>query len=164
MTLTLLSSHPRKILVVVGLAASLFAAMPANAAPPMQFGFSFGTDNGNFSFSLGNGGYNGRFFETPETPDRHPVCLTDKQLRAGLRGWGYSGIDFGQERQGWIHTMAWRNGRAYEFDVNRCTGELANIWPVTRWGYSYGTIGHGGHDNDGFGFDTVGFGGLGFGH
>ena len=138
MTLHILSSGTRKALAAVALIAGLGFAAPTQAADNVQFGFSFGNGS-DFSFSVGNGGFNGRHFGPA-------VCMTKKQLRRDLRDRGFYQIDFGGERHGWIHGTARKNNRLFSFDVNSCNGDLANVAPVgPRWPGNFPSPGgHGG--------------------
>ncbi len=118
-----LSANTRKALIAAGIVLTLSVASPA-AAESIQFGFSINGGNGSFGLSLGNGGFIGRQF-TPPAP--RPVCLTDRKLRAQLRNQGFSRIEFGRSKNGWKYTKARWNGRSVSFDVNRCSGDIANF-------------------------------------
>lgn len=144
MTLAL-TSTTRKILAAALIVTALGAAAPASAADNAQFGFSFGNGNDGFSLSIGNGGFNGRVFG--QQP-RQQVCLSEPQLRNQLRAQGFRWIDFGFERRGWIHATARKNGHRFEFDVNRCTAQIANIRPQGGW--NQGGWNQGGWDNGGW--------------
>ncbi len=144
MNINLLSSGTRKFLGAGAVILALGAAVPVQAADNVRFGFSFG--EGNFSLSIGNGGFNGRHFAPPQ-----PVCMTENQLRARLRDQGYRHISFGGSRRGWLHTSARRDGRRFSFDTNTCNGAIANL--VAERGFGSGGFPSGGHS---------GFGGNGF--
>lgn len=130
MVLSPFASTLRKSLAAGAVVAALGIAMPAQAADAMQFGFTFGNGGSGFSFSLGNGGYIGRHFAPPP----RPVCMTYEQVRNRLRDQGYRLIAFNGENRGWIHAKARKGGRAFQFDVNRCTGRVANVVALGGWG------------------------------
>jgi len=165
MILAPLTSTTRRLLFAAGLVLGLGSAMPAMAADNAQFGFTFGTGNGSFGFSIGNGGFIGRHFVPPPP---HPVCLNNEQLRNRLRAEGYRFITFGNRHQNWIHTTARRNGQRFSFEINNCTGAIANLQAKgsVPGGFNPGGFPPGGFNNGGFntgGFPPGGFaGGSGF--
>lgn len=160
MNLASLSTSTRSILIAAGLACGLAFAAPVQAADSVQFGFSIGSGDSSFSFSLGNGGYIGRHFAPPQAapqPAPQPVCMTENQMRTQLRAQGYRWIGFGNAYRGWVHVTAQRMGQGYQFDMNRCTGAISNLVAA---GGGYGGFGSGpapGGFNGGF---NGGFGGF----
>ena len=156
MNFTALSATTRAVFLVSGLALGLAIAVPAYA-DNVQFGFSF---------SLGNGGYIGRHFAPSAAPQ--PVCMGEDQMRSQLRAQGYRWIAFGPTARGWAHVSAKRLGQSYQFDMNTCTGTLANLQAATNWGSAdWGSSGAGyprlrmpGPAYPGAGTPGTGFGGV----
>ena len=172
MNLASLSTPTRSVLVAAGLACGLAFAAPVQAADNVQFGFSIGSGDSGFSFSLGNGGYIGRHFAPPQAapqaaprPAPQPVCMTENQMRTQLRAQGYRWIGFGNAFRGWVHVTARRMGQGYQFDMNRCTGVISNLVATGGYGGGYdGGFGNGpapGGFGGGYsGGYTGGFGGF----
>ena len=157
------SATTRTVLLASGLALAMAFAAPTQAADNTQFGFSFGTGGSGFSFSLGNGGYIGRHFAPPPPP---PVCMNWDQMRAQLRGQGFRWISFEGGTRGWVHVSARRYGQPFAFDMNRCTGSLANMQAQNYWGNTgpgFPGAGGPGPGNPGPGNPGPGFGGPGYG-
>ena len=141
MNINLLSSGTRKFLGVGAVILALGAAAPVQADDNVRLGFSFG--DGNFSLSIGNGGFNGRHFAPPQ-----PACMTQDQLRSRLRAEGYRYISFGGSHRGWLHTKARRNGQRLSFDTNACNGAVANL--VAERGFGSRGFPSGGYSGNGF--------------
>lgn len=154
MNIKLLSTRARRFLGAGAIILALGTVAPVQAADNVQFGFSFG--DGDFSLSIGNGGFNGRHFSPPQ-----PVCMTHDQLRARLRADGFRHITFSGSRRGWLHTTAQRNGRNFSFDTNACNGAVANL--VAERGFRPGGFPPGGGSGfGGHGFPSRNQGGGGF--
>ena len=105
---------------VIGLAllGSAVTAMPAQAQPSVQFGFSFGND--------GPGWHGGR----PGRPDRH--CLSDGQVRQLVRSQGYRDIRFADRDGRIVVVRAERGPRDYRITVDACRGRIVDVDRIRR--------------------------------
>lgn len=108
----------RAALLAVALAAASIGAAPFTAAPAMaqnlsfQFGITGGGDN--FSFGVGRGGERVR-----------RDCLTNNEIRRGLRREGFDDIRFLDRRGNRVTVTAEDRRFDYRLRVNRCTGAVA---------------------------------------
>jgi hypothetical protein len=95
-------------------------AMVAAPAPAMAQSFSFQFGNDNFSFGIGSNNDGVRF---------RRLCLTDRQIRRGLRDEGWEDIRFIDRDGNWVRVVArWdENDRYYTMRINRCTGKVRDI-------------------------------------
>ena len=118
---------------VVALALGAMA-MPAPAMA-QTFKFNFGIQGGGSSFSFGIGKGGQKFRRN---------CLTNNEVRRGLRRAGFEDIRFVDRRGVRVTVIAqWdENNRWYSMDVNKCTGKVSNIERVRR--------GHNNGPDDGF--------------
>ncbi|RYE07174.1 MAG: hypothetical protein EOP22_18925 [Hyphomicrobiales bacterium] len=103
---------------VVGLAlvGTAVTAMPAQAQPSVQFGFSFG--------DRGGGWYGGG------RPDRH--CMSDRDVRQMLRWQGYRDIRFTDRRGRIVQARAERGPRDYRITVDSCRGRIVDVDRIRR--------------------------------
>jgi hypothetical protein len=67
-------------------------------------------------------------------------CLTNNEIRRGLRRAGFEDIRIGSSSGRWVRVVAeWSdNGRDYSMRVHRCTGEVTDIRRIRRGGGSPG--------------------------
>jgi hypothetical protein len=132
--LTTLKTRGRAAVIALALGAASMTAMPAPAMA-QNFSFDFGISGGesNFSFGIGKGGVRIK-----------RDCLTNNEIRRGLRRSGFEDIRFLDRRGNRVSLIAeWDgDGRDYSMRVNRCTGRVSDIERVRR---------RGGGGNGGFG-------------
>lgn len=114
------------VAMVLGAGALTFAPAPAMA---QSFSFDFGIQGGGNSFSFGLNDRGVRFRRD---------CLTNREIRRGLRRAGFEDIVFVGQSGRWVRIIAeWDgNGRDYSMRVNRCTGRVTDIKRVRRGGSS----------------------------
>ena len=123
-----LKSGGRAAVIALTLAAASVAGMatPATAQQP-TFRFDFGISGGdsNFSFGTGRGGVRIK-----------RDCLTNNEIRSGLRRSGFSDVRFLDRRGNRVNLIAeWRrDGRDYTMRVDRCTGRVTDIERARRGG------------------------------
>lgn len=100
---------------VLGLAltGAAVTAMPAQAQPTVEFGFSFG----------GGGFHVGR-------PDRR--CLSDRDVRQLVRAQGYRDIRFADRRGRIVIVRAERGPRDYRITVDACRGRIIDVDRIRR--------------------------------
>ena len=132
--LSTLKSGSRAALVAVALgAASLAAVAPTSAmaqsSPSLRLDFGIQGGTNSFSFGLNDRGI--RFRRD---------CLTNNEIRRGLRRAGFEDIRIGSSSGRWVRVVAeWSdNGRDYSMRVHRCTGEVTDIRRIRRGGGSPG--------------------------
>ena len=117
--LSTLKSGARAAVVALSLGAASVLAMPAPAmAQSFSFDFGIGGGGNNFSFSIGKGGKHIR-----------RDCLTNNEVRRGLRRSGWEDIRFVDRRGARVTVIAeWDNtGRDYRITINRCTGRVTDV-------------------------------------
>jgi len=115
--LTILKSRGRAVAIALALGATSFAAVPAPAMA-QSFNFDFGIRGGdsNFSFGIGRDGVRIR-----------RECLTNNEIRRGLRRAGWDDIRFLDRSGNRLRVIAEWNGRDYSMRINRCTGRVTDI-------------------------------------
>jgi hypothetical protein len=128
--LTTLKTRGRAVLIALALGATAVTAVPAPAmAQGAQFRFDFGITGGdsNFSFGIGKGGR--RIIRD---------CLTNSEIRRGLRRSGWNDIRFIDSSGIRVRVIAeWDDdGRDYSMRINRCTGRVTDIERLRRRGGS----------------------------
>ena len=131
--LTMLKNRGRAALIALTLAAASITAMPAPAmAQNFSFDFGISGGQGNFSFGIGQGGVRIK-----------RDCLTNNEIRRGLRRSGWSDIRFIDRSGNRVRLIAeWDgNGRDYSMRINRCTGRVTDIERVRRRGSNSGGFG-----------------------
>jgi hypothetical protein len=124
--LATLKARGRAIVVALALAAAAITAMPAPAmAQNFSFDFGISGGEGNFSFGIGRDGVRIK-----------RDCLTNNEIRRGLRRSGWSDIRFIDRSGNRVRVIAeWDgNGRDYSMRINRCTGRVTDIERVRRGG------------------------------
>jgi len=99
------------LLVAAVLGGSAIAAAPAQAASP----------NVSFSFSFGNGG--AQFGRS---------CLSDREVRRGLRQRGFEDIRFIDRRGRVVRVRAEQGRRDVRVSVDSCTGRIIDVDRVGR--------------------------------
>jgi len=110
--------------VALALAGTAFAAVPAQAAPPL-FGFSL---------NLGGGGSNGGIVLHFGDEDFFDFCATEKQVAKALANKGYSKLQIVKHTDS--NNKVWFIGRKagqwYLLKVDVCTGKVVRkeIHPV----------------------------------
>lgn len=122
--LSKLKSGGRAAIVAVALGAGSLTFAPAPAMA-QSFSFDFGIKGGGNSFSFGLNDRGVRFRRD---------CLTNSEIRRGLRRAGFEDIRFVGQSGRWVRVIAeWDgNGRDYSMRVNRCTGRVIDIKRVRR--------------------------------
>ena len=102
---------------VLGLAltGAAVTAMPAQAQPTVEFGFSFG--------DRGGGWYGHR-------PDRR--CLSDRDVRQLVRSHGYRDIRFADRDGRIVVVRAERGPRDYRITVDACRGRIIDVDRIRR--------------------------------
>lgn len=123
--LATLGKSGRAAVVALALSAATVTVMPA---PAMAQSPSF-----SFSIELGGGAdlkfKGGRKF-------RDDFCLTNREIRAGLRAHGFRNIDIvGGRGRNRVEVIASFRGRFYLLVVNRCTGNVRIIERLGRRGF-----------------------------
>ena len=124
--LNTLKASGRAAVVAVALGAASVVAMPAPVmAQSFNFDFGIGGGGSNFSFSIGRDGVRLR-----------RACLTNDEIRRGLRRQGWEDIRFLDRRGNWVRVIAeWRrNDRTYSMRIDRCSGRVTDIERVRRRG------------------------------
>lgn len=99
---------------VLGLAltGAAVTAMPAQAQPTVEFGFSFGD----------------RYHDS--RPDRR--CLSDRDVRQLVRAQGYRDIRFADRRGRIVIVRAERGPRDYRITVDACRGRIIDVDRIRR--------------------------------
>lgn len=112
-----LKKSGRAAVVAVSLGTASLIAMPAPAMA-QSFSFDFGIRGGgdDFSFSIGSGG---REFRRD--------CLTNREIRRGLRRSGWDDIRFLDRRGNRVTLLAEWRGRDYRITLNRCSGRVIDV-------------------------------------
>ena len=129
--LSTLKSGSRAALVAVALGAASLAAVAPTPAMAQSFRFDFGIQGGGSSFSFGLNDRGTRFRRD---------CLTNNEIRRGLRRSGFYDIRIGGSSGRWVRVIAtWEgNDRDYSMRVHRCSGEVTDIRRIRRGGGSPG--------------------------
>ena len=153
-------------------AAGLMAAAPAQAASPsssVTFSFGSGMSHNGIVLRFSNGHFTNNY------------CLTDSEVRTGLRHQGFGSVriirSLGHHQ---VLAVGFRHSDWYQLIVNECTGQVEqqqirrssngsfsftfNFGGYGNGGYSNGGYGDNGHDNGGNGNDHGGYGGNGGGN
>ena len=127
--LSTLKTSGRAAVLAVALGAASVTAMPAPAmAQSFNFEFGIGGGGNNFSFELND---RGRRIKRD--------CLTNNEIRRGLRRNGFSDISFVDRRGNRVVVIADYGRRTYRLVINRCNGRVIDVERLRRRG------------NDGFG-------------
>ena len=114
----------RAAVVALAVGAASIVAVPAPVmAQSFSFEFPIAGGEGNFSFGIGRDGVRVR-----------RACMTNNEIRRGLRDEGWSDIRFIDRDGNWVRVVAeWDdNGRYYTMRINRCTGKVRDIERVRR--------------------------------
>lgn len=123
---TTLKTGLRAGVVALALAGTAIGGVaPAQAQSSAQFGFSL-----NFGNSAPKGGIQLHFGDR----DYFKFCLSNTQIRNGLRAKGYRNIDIVRESHRWnqVWVVAQKRGDWYSMRVNRCTGKVDHVREVNR--------------------------------
>lgn len=127
---TTLKTNLRAGVVALALAGTAIGGIaPVQAAPASpQFGFSLNFGNGNFTGP--KGGVQLNFGDR----DYFKFCLSNTQIRNGLRAKGYRNVDIVRESHRWnqVWVVAQKRGDWYSMRVNRCTGKVDQVREVNR--------------------------------
>jgi len=117
----------RAAVLALVLAGTAMSAMPAQAAPlqPLQ-GFSLDVK------PQGGGPQTKQFNDFKKKQVDPNVffdwCLTDKQIRRGLRSYGFTDIDIvGHQGKNRVRVEAAYGDWYYSMRINRCSGEVDRI-------------------------------------
>lgn len=120
----------RAVIAALIIGAASISAIPAQAGNgSVAFGFNFNSGNG-VSFSVGAGQQ--QHGKRMQHKRRHLSCMNDRQLRRGLRDYGFKEIRFGGERRGKIRVEATRGRWEYSMRVGRCDGQVSRLTKVRR--------------------------------
>jgi hypothetical protein len=120
--LSTLKKSGRAVMMALVLGAASVTAMPAPAMA-QSFNFEFGIGGGGegFSFGIGRGG------------DRiRRDCLTNREIRRGLRRNGFEDIRFVDRRGNRVVVVADFGRRTYRLTINRCTGRVIDVDRIRR--------------------------------
>jgi hypothetical protein len=121
--LSRMKSTGRAAIIALALGASAVTAMPAQAqSGNPSFNFQFGIQGGgdNFSYRFDNGRRLKR------------ECLTNNEVRRGLRRLGWDNIRFVDRRGVRVKVVADWGSRTYAMTINRCTGRVTDIERLRR--------------------------------
>ena len=110
----------RIALVATVISGTALAVSPAQARDSVTFGFNFSTGNG-VSFSIGS---DAQTRQVRGNRYRHQVCLEDRDIRRGLRNYGFYDIRFLGERGRHVRVKAEKDRWNYTLRVNRCSGNI----------------------------------------
>ncbi|MDP1729638.1 MAG: hypothetical protein Q8L54_00360, partial [Devosia sp.] len=114
----------RAAVVALVLGAASVTAMPAMAQSEPSFNFRLGIGSG--------GGFDFGIESRSRDFDRLRFCLTNNQIRRGLRDYGFRDIEIVRDNRQRVEVIA-RYGRAwYRLRVSRCTGEVRVIERLRR--------------------------------
>jgi hypothetical protein len=134
--LSLLKHTGRAAVLALVLAGSaLSAAAPVQAAPPQGFSLDVAPPSGGDAKTLQQ--YKQKNF-SPN--DFFNWCLTDKQIRRGLRNYGFEDVQIvGYQSKNRVRVEAIWDDWVYSMRVHRCTGQVDRIkqlYPVWEddWG------------------------------
>lgn len=124
--LSTLRKSSRAAVVALALGAATVTAMPApalaQAGPSFSFQLGIGGDGGSFRFRGGD-----------DHDDNRVVCLTNDEIRRGLRRNGFRNIDIvGARSRNRVEVVASYGNRRYLLTVNRCTGQVRIIERLRR--------------------------------
>jgi hypothetical protein len=127
--LSTLKKSGRAAVVALTLGAATVTVMPAPAM----------AQSPSFSFQLGIGGGDpGMTFRFGDDDQRVRVCLTNSQIRRGLRQEGFRNVDIVRElRRNRVEVIASYGRSWYRLTVNRCTGAVRIVERLRR-----GTLGN----------------------
>lgn len=119
-----LKSKGRAAVIAVVLGAASITAAPAPVmAQSFSFDFGIGGGGDNFSFELDRRGARIR-----------RDCLSNNEIRRGLRRSGWDDIRFLDRRGNRVTVIAeWRRAD-YRLTINRCTGRVTDIDRIRRRG------------------------------
>lgn len=125
--LATLRKSGRAAVVALALGAATVTAIPTPAMAQPSFNFSIELDGGGLKFR-------------GDDRDRdHRFCLTNREIRRGLRAHGFRDIDIVRERSRNRVEVIARFGRSwYLMRVNRCTGDVRIIERIRRGGFPRG--------------------------
>jgi len=113
----------RAAIVALTLGAATLTAMPVQAQTGSpSFNFEFGIRGGGDSFSYRFD--NGRRFRGE--------CLTNNELRRGLRRLGWEDVRFVDRRGVRVKVVADWGRRTYAMTINRCSGRVTDIERLRR--------------------------------
>jgi hypothetical protein len=126
--LATLKNSGRAAVVALALGAATVTAIPTPAMAQPSFNFSIELGGGNLQFRRGD-------------RDRR-FCLSNAQVRRGLRAHGFRDIDIVRERNRNRVVVIARYGRSlYRLQVNRCSGQVRIIERIRRGGFPGGPRG-----------------------
>jgi len=131
--LSTLKKSGRAAVVALALGAATVTAMPAPAmAQSPSFSFQLGIDSGQSGMTF-------RFGD--DDRERVRVCLTNSQIRRGLREEGFRNVDIVRElRRNRVEVIASYGRSWYRLQVNRCTGAVRIVERLRR-GFPSGGFG-----------------------
>jgi hypothetical protein len=127
-TLDLLKQTGRAALLAVALAGTALSAAPAQAAPPQGFSLEVKPQGGDQKQQR-------QFQQKQFAPnDFYNWCLSDRQIRSGLRRYGFSDVtvvdSFSRNR---VRVEATYDDWVYSMRIHRCTGtvdRIRKLYPV----------------------------------
>lgn len=119
-----IKSTARAALAALVISSAAVTAMPAQAAGPANFGFSFNSGNG-LSFFITDGQHQRQLGKKHKQVRR--ACLTNQQIRRDLRHSGFHNIKFNKNNGKKVRVTAVRGRWVYKLRVNRCNGNVATL-------------------------------------
>jgi hypothetical protein len=130
-SLSFLLKSARIAFVGVALGAVAFTAVPAQAAP------SLGTTlNLDLSVVKPQGGEQTMQMKKFGSGDDYSWCLTNKQIRKGLKKADFAEIDFVKELKHHrvrVEALYENDGWVYSMRIDRCDGEVDQIKPLYEY-------------------------------
>lgn len=107
----------------IALCALAIGSAPA-AAQNLGLEFNFGAENGGKSEM--------QTFDSGKSKEFAPVCLTNRQVRRGLRDYGFEDIDIVRElsRNRLIVEALYEDDWYYSMRVHRCRGYVDRVRPL----------------------------------
>ena len=123
---TTLKTSLRAGVVALALAGTAIGGVvPAQAQSNPSFGFSL---------NFGNGAPKGGLTLNFGDRDYFKFCLSNSQIRSGLRNKGYRNVDIVREshRYNLVWVVAQKRGDWYSMRINRCTGKVDRVREIER--------------------------------
>ena len=131
-----LKSFSRLAILSVTVATVAFSAIPAQAAPSLGGSLSLGAPSApQVQMDAGGGQQTMQMkkFGGDDEYDDYDWCLTNKQIRKGLRRADFTDIDFVKELKKHrvrVEALYEDDGWVYSMRIDRCSGEVDQIKPL----------------------------------
>ena len=143
--LSTIQKTTRAAVAALIIGAASISAVPAQAGNNVSFGFSFNSGNG-VGFSIGSNNHRQRQHVGHRRQQRQ--CMTNWQVRQGLRGYGFNHIRIMKTHRAKVWVRAVRGRWEYKMIVNRCDGQVNRMKKVRRHHHRGHNQGHNqGHRN-----------------